>query len=244
MSPPILHFAEGPSGEICTICRERYDEEEIRIDKKRKLVRVRPLKIDCNHLFHKRCLLEWVWRQPAAIPSCPICRSAITIPRNLQPQGRLRIQKCGDQPVIRVEFKLDDSQIYPFGKTHGSFGTFSPDDTWNYILLYPFVRDVRYILDAVIHAFKKNSLVALENGTRTVLKFKLPQRKICSYRCRCINHKYTHLKSNPRYFIQQTLKTLKYIGVLSEDLDTKRRLFTQVDAWEFYTRSRDFGNIH
>ncbi|CAF1791391.1 uncharacterized protein LOC106370696 [Brassica napus] len=30
----------------------------------------------CQHVFHRSCILQWVWRN-SATPSCPICRSLI-----------------------------------------------------------------------------------------------------------------------------------------------------------------------
>ena len=43
---------------MCSICMEVEGEK---------------IKLDCGHMYHKKCLLEWLKKQK----SCPICRSVI-----------------------------------------------------------------------------------------------------------------------------------------------------------------------
>lgn len=50
-----------PTNESCSICLESYSE-------------VKPgIKIECNHIFHKECIVEWLINNE----TCPLCRQNI-----------------------------------------------------------------------------------------------------------------------------------------------------------------------
>ena len=52
---------EDMLSENCVICKEKYKEEEFVI------------KLKCNHIFHKKCLLKWFEKDN----TCPLCRGLV-----------------------------------------------------------------------------------------------------------------------------------------------------------------------
>tara|TARA_Y100000385_G_C12908347_1_gene557285 strand:+ start:87 stop:635 length:549 start_codon:yes stop_codon:yes gene_type:complete len=47
--------------ENCVICKDKYKEEEFII------------KLNCNHIFHKKCLVKWFEKDN----TCPLCRNIV-----------------------------------------------------------------------------------------------------------------------------------------------------------------------
>lgn len=60
---------EFPTSEVCPICHDEISKEQV--------IR-RPPK--CRHLFHSKCLEEWI---TAYKPICPMCQTVIEAPKQL-----------------------------------------------------------------------------------------------------------------------------------------------------------------
>jgi hypothetical protein len=60
---PILYIKTDKSVLACSICQDDFDDNNIVIS------------LDCNHLFHEKCISEWGKYKP----ECPNCKTSIKI---------------------------------------------------------------------------------------------------------------------------------------------------------------------
>ena len=63
-----LKELQNEDNDICAICLEEDDEDDNKI-----------VKLSCNHIFHQKCIEDWVKVQHSSgvVPQCAICREKI-----------------------------------------------------------------------------------------------------------------------------------------------------------------------
>ena len=242
----ILPFGETSSDTTCTICLERELTLVETVGNKRRSITQLPVDLECKHAFHKACILENIWHELTKVyqtkkmpPKCPLCRKIIEIPYSMQPRGILDISYCRlIYPIVRVKFEPTDANIHPFGINNGSFSRFAVKS--RYILFYPRVPGIQYILGGIIKLFKNNDLLVF-TGSDPTLRSILPLRRLCDCK-ECLHHK--HLFSRMSQYIDETLNVLRRFRVTSGDVETENALLDEVKKWKKENKYIKFPDYH
>jgi hypothetical protein len=102
-----IHDFNGTVEDNCSICYNDYISEK-------------PIRLNCNHIFHNSCILEWI--NNSSSYSCPICRAPIFTCDNCDSKGLIYYYFRG------VTVPVENRNIFSLrNPTDGVFGIHTVD---------------------------------------------------------------------------------------------------------------------